>query len=234
MVELNGRRLIDYTFDGLAAAGVERVVMVVGHGADEVRAYLGSWHRGRAVEYVFNADYAATNNAYSLLLAREALERDDSLLIESDVVFDPQTLTDCLAHPAPDVAVVAQFEPWMDGTVTLLDEQRSIARIVTREEFRWSERDHYFKTVNIYKFSRRFLVERFVPHLARHVQLRGRGDFYEVALGSLLLQGRDQLAALPLEGRRWYEIDTNRDFEAASSLFAETSMARASGQRRPV
>src|SRR5205823_15092450 len=119
MVRLNGRPLASYTLDALVEAGIERVVLVVGHGADELRAFVGDAYRGVPVVYVVNPDYATTNNIQSLLLAREQLEQDDTLLLESDIVFEPSILVDCLSAAAPNLAVVARHEAWMDGTVAL-------------------------------------------------------------------------------------------------------------------
>src|SRR4051812_25876077 len=135
MVPVNGRPLAGYALDAMVDAGVDRIVLVVGHGADEVREYVGAEHRGVPVEYVVNAEYATTNNIQSLLLAREYLEQDDTLLLESDLIFEPEVLAECVASPAPTLAVVAQHEPWMDGTVVLLDEHGHIAEFVSKRDF---------------------------------------------------------------------------------------------------
>ena len=60
MVTVNGRRLIEYTLDALVETGVSRVVLVVGHGADEVRAFVGDSYRGLLVEYVENQAFDRT------------------------------------------------------------------------------------------------------------------------------------------------------------------------------
>src|SRR5205809_4074749 len=97
MVRLGPRRLIEYTLDAVVDVGAARIVMVVGHGADEVRAFLGATWRGVPIEYVENVEYQRTNNIYSLLLAGPYLAEDDSLVLESDVVFDPEILRECAA-----------------------------------------------------------------------------------------------------------------------------------------
>jgi histidinol-phosphate/aromatic aminotransferase/cobyric acid decarboxylase-like protein/choline kinase len=219
MVELNGRRLVEYALDALIQVGVARIVVVVGHGADEVRAFLGDEHEGIPVHYVTNPLYADTNNIYSLLLARDFLEQDDTLLLESDVIFEPSILLECAAHPAPNVAVVATYEPWMDGTVTLLDDHQRVTRIVSKREFDRAESGKYFKTVNLYKLSREFNRGRFMPFLAAYVGVEGRGHYYEDVLRALVYMGADDLAALPVGGRLWYEIDDTQDLDVASVLF---------------
>ncbi|MCC7370240.1 MAG: aminotransferase class I/II-fold pyridoxal phosphate-dependent enzyme [Chloroflexi bacterium] len=220
MVELNGRRLVEYALDALIRANVERIVIVVGHGADEVRAFLGSEQAGIPVHYVTNPVYAETNNIYSLLLAREYLEQDDTLLLESDVIFEPEILLACASHPAKNVAVVAAYEPWMDGTVTVLDDDLRITRFVSKREFRRAEAASYFKTVNLYKLSRELSRSRLMPFLAAYVGMEGRGHYYEEVLRALVYMGDDNLVALPVGERRWYEIDDQQDLDIASVLFA--------------
>ena len=129
MVRLNGRPLAEYCLDALVEAGITRLVLVVGHGGAELRDFLGDAYKGVPVEYVENALYRGTNNIYSMFLARSHFEADDTLLLESDVIFDPQIIHDCLASRFANLAVVAKHEPWMDGTVVLVQDGR-ISRFV--------------------------------------------------------------------------------------------------------
>ena len=223
MVELNGRRLIDYALDALASADIERLVLVVGHGADEVCAHVGQSWQGMPVTYVRNEAYAQTNNIYSLLLAADQLRQDDTLVLESDVVFEPAVLAECLAFPADNVAVVAKYEPWMDGTMTVLDDTGAVQRFVPKAEFSWADRGAYYKTVNIYKLSRAFLADRFVPLLETYIKLAGRGGYYEEVLRALVFMDGPALAAMPIGDHRWYEIDDANDLDVASQLFSAGS-----------
>jgi len=232
MVELNGRRLVEYALDALIRARVERIVVVVGHGADEVRAFLGEQQAGIPIHYVTNPVYAETNNIYSLLLAREYLENDDTLLLESDVIFEPEILLECALHPAPNVAVVARYEPWMDGTVTLLDDCQRVIRIVSKREMCRADAPSYYKTVNLYKLSRQFSRCRYMPFLATYVEVEGRRHYYEDVLRALVFMGTDDLVALPVGQRRWYEIDDPQDLDIAGVLFAPADERHARLQRR--
>lgn len=227
MVELNGRKLIEYTLDAVVECGLERIVIVVGHGADELRAFVGAAYRGVPVFYVENRAYRRTNNIHSLHLAAEFLKADDSVVIESDVVFDKAILRDCLVDSAPNIAVVAQYGSEMDGTVVLVDDQRRIVRFVPRAEFAWSDAGRYFKTVNIYKLSRPFLVQRFLPFLETYVRTEGRNAYYEEVLRLLVFIGNSDLAAMPVTDSLWYEIDDPNDLDIAGTLFAPVEARRA-------
>ncbi|HAH63088.1 MAG TPA: aminotransferase, partial [Treponema sp.] len=43
---------------------------------------------GMKIEYIENPVYDKTNNIYSLFLARSEMTKDDTLLLESDIIFN--------------------------------------------------------------------------------------------------------------------------------------------------
>jgi choline kinase len=226
MVSLHGRRLIEYTLDAVVECGLERAILVVGHGGDEVRAFVGDHYRGLPIHYVDNPEFATTNNVYSLLLAASWLRRDDSVVLESDVVFEPGLLRACLDDPAPDVAAVAPVQAWMDGTVVEIDQRtRRITRFLTGAEARGGGGERY-KTVNLYKLSRAFLAGHFLPFLETYVQTSGRTSFYEEVLRVLVYLGGSTIVALSAGDRRWYEIDDPEDLDIAATIFAPDATAR--------
>ena len=221
MVPLNGRRLIEYAFDAIAAARLSRVTMVVGHGAAEVRAFLGDRFQGVEVKYIENPIYAKSNNIYSLLLAKEAMEAEDTILLESDLVFDKGLLLDCLKHESPNLAVVAKFRPWMDGTVTTVTPESDISRFISKKDMDWTELHKYYKTVNIYKISREFSRKRLFPFIKAYIEAHGLQEYYEEVFKILTFINNGALQALEMGDRHWYEIDDIQDLDIASVIFAD-------------
>ena len=160
MVEVNGTRLIDRMIRQLVPLGLDRLVMVVGYHGRELMEYLGNERYGLRIEYVENPVYDRTNNIYSLALAKEWLRADDTILLESDLIFDDTMLSLLLDNPLPNLALVAKYESWMDGTMVRIDEDLNIVNFVPKAAFRYEETSDYYKTVNIYKCSREFLKEK--------------------------------------------------------------------------
>ena len=120
MLEVNGVRLIDRLLSCLHEAGVSRIILVVGYKGDNVRKYVGDAYEGIPVLYVENPIYDKTNNIYSLFLARDYMCEEDTLLLESDIIFEPAVLRKILADPYPNLALVDKYESWMDGTVVTI------------------------------------------------------------------------------------------------------------------
>lgn len=220
MLEISGKRLIERSLDALEAAGIRRCVLVVGYRRENLRAFLGERYRGISLVYVENPVYDKTNNIYSLYLAREHLLADDTLLLESDLIFEPRVVTDIVDSPEPNLAVVAKFQSWMDGTVVSLGEDRVITSFIPKNLFRYKEIDSYYKTVNIYKFSKEFSRNSYVPFLEAYSRTMGNNEYYESVLRIVTNLERRELKALPLDNHRWYEIDDLQDKDIAEVMFA--------------
>ena len=221
MVEVNGVKLIDRVFKQLATLPISRVVMVIGYEGEKLRNYLGDEKEGLRIDYVENSVYNKTNNIYSLWLAKQQLQEDDTLLIESDLIFDDQMLPLICNHPEPNLALVAKYEPWMDGTMVLIDDDRNIVNFVSKAAFDYSQIDKYFKTVNVYKFSRDFSRHKYVPFLEAYTKSVGNNEYYENVLRIISFLNSHDLKALPIQGLKWYEIDDKQDLDIAEALFSD-------------
>lgn len=221
MVEVNGTHLIDRMIRQLAPLGLDRLVMVVGYHGRELMEYLGNERYGLRIEYVENPVYDRTNNIYSLALAKEWLRADDTILLESDLIFDDTMLSLLLDNPQPNLALVAKYESWMDGTMVRIDEDLNIVNFVPKAAFRYEETADYYKTVNIYKFSREFLNDKYIPFLDAYMKALGNNEYYENVLRIITFLGGGDLKALPVGSVKWYEIDDKQDLDIAEAIFAD-------------
>ncbi len=221
MVEVNGIKLIDRVLRQLGQLSLRRVLIVIGYKGKELREYLESnYHGPLRLEFADNPIYDRTNNIYSLSLVKEQLQEDDTLLIESDLIFDDELFPMIVKCQYDNVALVAKYEPWMDGTMVRIDSESNIVNFVPRKAFNYAEVDHYYKTVNIYKFSRQFLKEVYVPFLGAYSQVMGNNDYYEQVLRVINTLDRVEMKALDIGKRRWYEIDDAQDLDIACAIFA--------------
>ena len=222
MVEVNGVRLIDRLLGQLSGLSLRRVVIVVGYQGQNLMDYIGHRYDGRlTIEYAENPIYDKTNNIYSLSLVKEKMLEDDTLLIESDLIFSDRLFQMILEDEYPNVALVAKYESWMDGTMVRIDEARNIVNFVPKKAFRYEDVDEYYKTVNIYKFSRDFCEQKYVPFLEAYCHALGNNEYYEQVLRVITLLDSAELKALPVGDEKWYEIDDIQDLDIAETIFAE-------------
>lgn len=221
MVKVNGVCLIDRLLTQLSALGLERIILVIGYKGENLRSHVGDSYGGTPVEYICNPVYDKTNNIYSLFLAKEELQRQDTLLIESDLIFEDSLFRKIIDNPYPNLALVAKYEPWMDGTMVRLNEENDIVDFISKKAFRYSDTASYYKTVNIYKLSKEFLRSHYVPFLEAYSKALGNNEYYEQVLRVITLLDHCELKGLPLDGENWYEIDDVQDLDIAETLFAD-------------
>jgi histidinol-phosphate/aromatic aminotransferase/cobyric acid decarboxylase-like protein/choline kinase len=221
MVDIHGRTLIERCLDALVENGIERIILVVGYQKDKLKNLIGSSYKGIEVIYVENNIFSTTNNIYSVYLARHHLIQDDTILIESDLVFDPKLISILIKNPTENLALVDKYQNWMDGTVVKLNDDFSISHFISKTEFSYSEVHEYYKTVNIYKFSKSFLSDVYVPFLEAYASALGHNEYYEQVLRVIVNLDKKHIKALPLSGEPWYEIDDAQDLDIATLLFSE-------------
>ena len=221
MVPVNGTKLIDRALDQLSRLGLRRVVIVVGYEGKKLMDYVGQEYQGLKIEYVVNPIYDRTNNIYSLALAKEQMQQDDTILLESDLIFEEGMLRLLLDNPFPNLALVSKYETWMDGTMVCIDKEQNIVNFVPKAAFNYHNVDQYYKTVNIYKFSKEFATTKYIPFLEAYSKSVGNNEYYENVLRIISFLNSHDLKALPVGNLKWYEIDDKQDLDIAEALFAE-------------
>ncbi|NPA24638.1 MAG: phosphocholine cytidylyltransferase family protein [Deltaproteobacteria bacterium] len=107
LLPLDGRSVLSWQLEVLAANGVDRVTVVTGYGADLVDEELAGYrreHPGQQVETLYNCDYATSDNLVSCWQARAEMV-GDFLLINGDTIFEKNALKRLLAGNGRPVTV---------------------------------------------------------------------------------------------------------------------------------
>ena len=116
MVKVNGEALIDRTLGQLERLHLSRIVIVVGYEGDKLIDHISTLSIQTPICYINNPVYDKTNNIYSLSLAKDYLVKEDTLLLESDIIFEDDVLRVLVEDPRETLALVDKYESWMDGT----------------------------------------------------------------------------------------------------------------------
>ncbi|PSL40752.1 histidinol-phosphate/aromatic aminotransferase/cobyric acid decarboxylase-like protein [Planomicrobium soli] len=223
MVKVNGVTMIERMLRQLDELQLSKIVLVIGYKGKELLEFVSTLGIHTPIEYVENKIYDKTNNIYSLYMARDYLLREDTLLLESDLIFESSILSKLIDNPYPSLALVAKYESWMDGTVVTLDEDNNIKSFLSKKDFKYEDRHEYFKTVNIYKFSKEFSATHYVPFLEAYSKALGNNEYYEQVLKVITMLDKPEIKATILENEPWYEIDDVQDLDIAESIFATSS-----------
>ncbi len=224
MVKVAGRTLIHRMLDSLTRHPLSKIILVVGYKGENLQKHVGDSWNGVPVVYVTNEIYDKTNNIYSLYLARHYLMEEDTLLLESDLIFSDAVLDALINDRRKSLVLVSRFQTWMDGTVVRIGKKEKILQFISGKKFNYALSKNYYKTVNIYKFSTAFSRNRYIPFLEAYVQAMGHNEYYEQVLGVINSLDRSELRACILDRNAvWYEIDDKQDLDNAEVLFSDTS-----------
>ena len=143
MVKVNGTCLIDRLLNQLDSLQLKRIIIVIGYQGEKLIEHIKSLSIHTPIEYINNPIYDKTNNIYSLYLAKKQLQEADTLLIESDLIFEDSLFTKIVNNPYPNLALVAKYEPWMDGTMVCLNSDNYITEFISKKSFYKSFQTYY-------------------------------------------------------------------------------------------
>lgn len=228
MIKVNGKSLIERAVETLAENGISRIVIVSGYKADVLRDFISSRFPpsnalGVKIEFIDNPIFDSSNNIYSLYLAKDVLLSDETLLLESDLIFTPElisTLVKSEGGGEEASAVVSKYEAWMDGTCVTEDESDGrITSFIDKKRFDANRANSYLKTVNIYRFSSEFCRKYYIPFLETVQNTFGKNDYYEQVLGVLTHIKNKIMSAILVPSSWWHEIDTHDDLCQAEAKF---------------
>ncbi len=222
MLEVAGKKLIDRAIEAIKKAKINKFIIVIGYKGEELKQYIKTTYVNAGIEFVFveNKDYATTNNIYSLWLAREEMIKDDTILLESDLIFDNSTIFEIVKNPNKNVVAVDKYQEWMDGTVVLL-ENNEIKQMLSKKMMVNELISRYYKTVNIYKFSKEFFSNIYLPFMEAYQKAVGTNSYYESVLSCILNIENIELHAFDMKDLDWYEIDDEQDLDIAEARFSK-------------
>jgi len=220
MLEVNGVRLIDRMLSQLKPLNLNRIVIVTGYEGENLRNYLNKNYPTWPITFVDNPVYDKTNNIYSLWLARGFMAEEDTLLLESDLIFDDSILHSAVNNDSPNIALIAKYQTWMDGTMVTIDEDSNIVNFIPKKDFKYSDIRQYYKTVNVYKLSKEFCRDHYLPFLEAYIKVLGENEYYEQVLRVITLIDNADIKALPIGNAPWYEIDDVQDLRIAETIFS--------------
>lgn len=223
MLEVNGKTLLERCIDALKEANINKLVLVLGYKKDNVINYIKDKGLDKKIEieYVFNEDYDITNNIYSLFLAKDIFKKEDTILLESDLIYEPSIIKELIESKYDNAAVLAKYEQWMDGTVVTLDSEKNILEFIEKQDFDYDKINKYYKTVNIYKFSKEYIEKYYIPFLEAYVKAYGNNCYYELVLKVISGINKSLLKGYVIKNKKWYEIDDCQDLDISELLFSK-------------
>ena len=222
MVEVAGKKLVDRAISAVEKAGIEKMIFVVGYKGQNLIDYVKENHKNSKIEFVFidNKDYATSNNIYSFYMAKDYILQDDTILLESDLIYEEDLIKKVVECPHENVVTIAKYKSWMDGTVVTCNSDGFVTNFMNKTEMDLFNIESYYKTVNIYKFSKKFVKDLYIPFLEAYMKGFGLNSYYETVLKVIPYFSNNILYGYEIGNTKWYEIDDAQDLDIANVKFS--------------
>jgi len=219
LIEVDNTTILDHQLDALSMVGINDVAIVVGYEKEQILAHVNARTLfSPRIRFIENPAFAITNNIYSLWLALDWLRGDSFIVLNADVIFDPEILDIAVRPHAPISMIVDPV--WRDETmkVVILDDHViRMSKTISREEFSGTY-------IGITVFSKA-IQDRFV-HKMEEVIAAGRvNEFFNFAVQKLVNEGVP-VGYTSTDGLPWAEIDDPVDLTFAQhNVFPQLATA---------
>lgn len=211
LLEVGGKTLLQRTVDAMISAGVKEFVVVTGYRENMIREFLTVNYPQYTVHFIDNPDYEHNNNIFSLWLAMQQLHGSEVLLMDSDILCDPEAVRRVARKTNPALAM-QQHELGEEEMKIVVDEAGRITEISKT----CSPADAIGESVGIEKMTPAY-TEAIYQELRKMILDEGLIDiFYERAFERLIPQGHT-FEVVDTTDLFSYELDTPEDLEKASA-----------------
>ena len=215
LLEVGGKTLLQRTVDAMLSANIREFVVVTGYRAEMIRDFLASHYQDLSIRFIDNPDYAHNNNIFSLWLAMEQLHGQEVLLMDSDILCDPEAVRRVAAQECSALAM-QRHELGEEEMKIVTDEAGNITEISKTCRIA----DAVGESVGIEKVSPSY-SEALYRELDKMILDEGLIDiFYERAFERLIPQGHT-FKVVDTTPFISYELDTVEDYHHVLSLLKE-------------
>lgn len=211
LLEVGGKTLLQRTVDAMISAGIKEFVVVTGYRENMIREFLTARYPQYTINFIDNPDYEHNNNIFSLWLAMEKLHGTEVLLMDSDILCDPEAVRRVARKTVPALAM-QQHELGEEEMKIVVDAKGRITEISKT----CSPKDAIGESVGIEKMTEEY-TEAIYQELRKMILDEGLIDiFYERAFERLIPQGHT-FEVVDTTDLFSYELDTPEDLEKASA-----------------
>lgn len=211
LLKIGERSLLERSIDAIIAGGISDFVIVTGYLHEQIEQFVTSHYADSIkVQFIHNEVYDSTNNIYSLWLARPAVDGEDFLLLDSDLVYDPVIIKRVMQTDADNVLTLIRHELGEEEMKVVTNDKGEITEIsktcdpeTAAGESLGIERIGAAYSTALFKELEQMMN---VEHL--------ENKFYELAFLRLIAQGHSY-SVIDVTECFSCELDTVEDFENA-------------------
>lgn len=234
LLKVGERSLLQRSMDALIGNGVTDFVIVTGYLREQIEQFVADTYGNSInVSFIYNDVFDSTNNIYSLWLAIQKTHGEEVLLLDSDLLYDPEIITRVLevntsATERQSVLTLIRHELGEEEMKVVTDANSSIQEISKTcnpsaaageslgiELMSPSYTEALYKELDLMMNQERYITN------SEGKQIDQRDIFYERAFERLIPQGQT-FKVLDVTELFSCELDTVDDFNNAKRLIPST------------
>lgn len=211
LLKVGERCLLQRSIEALRNNGINDFVIVTGYLHEKIENFVAQQYGSSInVKFIYNDVYETTNNIYSLWLARPEADGQEILLLDSDLLYDPQIIDRVLLQNADNILTLICHPLGEEEMKVVVDAQGNITEInktcnpdSAAGESLGIEKMGKDYTQALYKTLEPMMLSEGLQNV-----------FYEKAFERLITQGHTY-QVLNVSDLFSCELDTVEDFETA-------------------
>lgn len=213
LLKIGERPLLQRSMDALCQNGITEFCIVTGYLHEQIEQFVNEHYPNVKITFIHNADFATTNNIYSLWLARPVADGEEILLLDSDLLYDSNIVKRVLHNEADNVLTLIRHELGEEEMKVVVDTEGSITEISKT----CSPKAAAGESLGIEKMGRSYTKALYAELETMMNDEHLENKFYELAFERLLRQGHTY-KVLDVSDLFSCELDTVEDFENAKQL----------------
>lgn len=221
LVSVGNISILEKILSNLRAFGVKEVSIVTGYREQMIQSKFGIKYFDIDIKYISNEYFHCSGTGFSLFKALELANVDsDTMIIEGDVFFEKELVTDFSNKNIKTYTLVEKYKPTLDGTFVSLDSSGYVTEWI-HKDMRNSSTDikSMYKTINIHKFDVEFVNNVILPELNDSILNIGMNFSLEHIMNKIVNKQHQKILGLENKNRKWVEIDDQNDLNQAILLF---------------
>jgi len=216
LLKVCSKNLLELTIENLLDNKISEIIIVTGYLENKIRDFIDLRFPELNITIIYNEFYNSTNNIYSLWLAKNALNGDDMLLMDSDIVFNSQIIKKLCSSGKKNCLALKRHDLSDEEIKVKIDKKGRVLEI--GKEVKISEAAG--ESVGIELFGREVIPALF-NIIDRKVNVeKNVNQFYEAAFQELITSSHE-IYIVDISEYFSMEIDTAEDLRLAGELYNE-------------
>lgn len=204
LLEVGGKPILFHIIDRIISNGISDFVVVVGFQKEKIIEALRKEYPSVNFKFIENPIYEKTNTLYSMLLAKEEMEKENFVYFHADVLFNRNILKKLLDERLINGAVVEVHRESMqafgfDGILTRITKKK----------------DAIGKALGIYRFSAE-AGKKLFEEASKVIEAGDMNAFQSEAINPTIILHRMDI--VDTDNLSWFEIDEENDLLDAERI----------------